>query len=523
MTKGKSPQPNIVFIMADQLAAKFVGAYGSGVDSTPQLDLLAARGMRFDRSYCSATVCGPARASILTGRRPSFHGVVINNLTVPEDMPTYPKVLKSKGYRIGGFGKFHHTPMHMPLPKDLSQYGFDESVPSEDPKDGPYMEWIASQHPEWMDTALAMYWPRLYDAPEFAGRQKKARERILDPRKNASRWNQMYSSPLPKEMHQTSFITDRALDFMRDHAAQHAEQPFFCLISYVDPHDPYDPPAPYDKMFNPADMPEAIPASWSEEKDPALAYSQNFSGFRTIASDANAIAELRALYHGSLKFMDDQIGRVISYLDQVGLSENTIIVFTSDHGEMLGDHALITKGVKFYDAGIRIPLIISGPGIDAGVSLALTCSLDLFPSFCGWAGIDKKPPLEGKSLEPLCRGRDQSIPWEEVTVEGPYRQKYDVYAPSSRGIITNDQWRLTVYDDQSRGEMFNLNDDPDENRNLYDDPKFLSEKCKLMERMVKAYMRGCAVQQYRNLPVRNGSRCYIENTNKGFDDSVFQG
>ncbi|HBE04223.1 MAG TPA: hypothetical protein DC049_17365, partial [Spirochaetia bacterium] len=171
-------------------------------------------------------MCGPNRASILTGRSASFHGVVVNNLEVSGDLPTWPELLQKAGYRTGGFGKFHHTAMQLPLPAEFSHFGYDESVPTEDPKDGAYLEWIKNEHPEWYETALAMIWPRPYHSEEFKKQARAAYDKILKTRRDASEWQTMYPSPLPKELHQTAYITDLSIDFIRRHKKNHAASPF---------------------------------------------------------------------------------------------------------------------------------------------------------------------------------------------------------------------------------------------------------------------------------------------------------
>ncbi|MCL5270340.1 MAG: sulfatase-like hydrolase/transferase [bacterium] len=209
---GKSPsrRPNIVFIMADQLGARFLGCYGSGVDSTPTLDGLAAEGLRFDRFYATAPVCAPNRATILTGRSPEIHGVVTNNVALQSDNPTYAHELRGQGYRTGVFGKIHQTPMHWAPPSSLDFLGFDEAIISEDPRWSPYIDWVKANHPEHYAAALATtnshsgsvqaYTPM--DAqqgatPEQQRLKREAFERLLAPRKAASAWDRMYVSPVP--------------------------------------------------------------------------------------------------------------------------------------------------------------------------------------------------------------------------------------------------------------------------------------------------------------------------------------
>lgn len=561
-------QPNIVFVMADQLGAASIGAYGSGVESTPTLDRLAAFGTRFTRCYSSVAVCAPNRASILTGRSPVAHGLTANNLELDMRTPTYAQVLGAAGYRLGGFGKFHQTSLALPLPPTMEFLGFDESVPTEDSRLGPWLDWVARVHPDWFETALATCWPMPYLSESDRIAWQRAYERHLEPLKKASAWPLMYPSPLPEEVQQTTWITDLGLDFMSRHLADHPDKPFFCHLSYVDPHDPYEPPAPYDTMFAPAEMPTPLPADWTDRSPPALVKKRAFAGFDKIAGDADAVATLRSYYHGSLRFIDDQISRLVDFLRASGEWENTIVVFTSDHGELLGDHQLITKGVAHYDSGVRCPLIVAGGAIESGrvggirsgenrgvdggakgegTNSRLVCSLDFFPTFCDWAGITHRPPLEGRSFADLrlatehgvheegsgLREGGYAVPtgkreavedleskwsgrsvvprddgWPEITVESDHCP--DVHQ-SVRSIISDDGWRLTLFDGDDYAEMFDLVADPNEAHNLFFDQRHVDRKLELLQRHARAYQRQAQTPQYANLPRAGGRRHYLVN------------
>lgn len=505
--------------MADQLPAGFIGCYGSQVNSTPTLDKLAGSGIRFNRCYATATVCAPNRASILTGRSPVIHGVVANNLELTTDNPTYTQVLQSKGYRTGGFGKFHHTSMGLPHPENFKYLGFDETVISEDPKWGDYLEWVKKKSPEHYEEALSMCWPLPFVDEGLKKENAEARTKFLETRIRQSEWELMYSSPLPKELHQTTFITDKAIDFISDSISDSPDKPFFCFVSYVDPHDPYDPPAPYDTMFSHDDMTDPLPVSWKEHGNKLLENSQKFWNFDAIADDISAIKKLRALYHGSIRFVDDQIARIIDFVNKNNIAKDTIIIFTTDHGDMMGDHGLITKGEKFFDKGIRCPLIVAGKDVKPGISERLVCSLDFFPSFCDWADIPKtnRPPLEGKTFVPECHGKACNDAWPEVTIEAPYQEGGNPI----RSIITDDNWRFTIFDIDNTGEMFDLNNDPNEQQNLFYNQDFIEKKLELYERLTRAFMRKHLVPQYRNLSEING-RKYVMDNSWQFHDNIFQ-
>ena len=503
-------QPNILFIMADQLAASFIGCYGSGVDSTPTLDRLAAHGRKYTRLYAHVPVCAPNRASILTGVSSELHGVVTNNLTLPPGLPTYPRVLRAAGYRTGGFGKFHHHPMQAPLPESMAAYGYDESVITEDTKLGPWLDWVEREHPEHYEAALGMSWGMPYitaygpDRRDLSREHRAAAIKHREARQQASAFEHMHSSPCPKEIHQTTWITDRGLDFMRRHLDGRPDgQPFFCFVSYVDPHDPYDPPAPYDTMFNPDDMPDPIPMSGDGYRSPILDACRKDYGLDRIIHRPDVLRQLRAMYHGSIRFIDDQIARMVAFLKERGELDNTIIVFATDHGDMMGDHGFIAKGSFHYDACVRCPLIVAGPGVAPGVDERLVSSLDFFPTFCDWADVAARPPVEGVSFAAETPGRDV------VTIQGLGVPA----AANARSIVTEDGWRLTVLEDGS-GQLFNLRADPSEQRDLYRDPAWTEKKIALLEQHAIAFMKPLKLHRYGNLTVKDGQRC---ETGLGFD------
>ena len=313
----------------------------------------------------------------------------------------------------------------------------------------------------------------------------------------------MYTSPLPPEAHDTTYITNLGLDFMERHLDASPEQPFLCHVSYVDPHDPYDPPKPYASMYDPWGMRDPAPAEWRDSNPiPELEAERNWAGADALyGKESESILKLRALYHGSLRFMDDQIGRIVEFVNGRGIADDTRIIFTTDHGEMLGDHELMAKGIKHYDMGIRCPLIVSGASTVQGDTDRLTCTLDFFPTFCDLAGIpaDQRPPLEGRSFAQVCDGKPDPNPWPAVSVA----------FGSAQSVITNDSWRLTRFLESGRMQMFNLAKDQREQQNLADDPAFAERKTKLLERLVDVMTLPQQVMNYRNLPVLDGQKIPI--------------
>ena len=489
------PAPNIVFIQADQLAARALRCYGGAVDSSPTLDRLAAEGMRFDRAYASFPICLPNRATMLTGRSPGVHGQIGGRTKLHADNPTYAHVLGRAGYRVGGFGKFHREGTSAPHPRVLDDLGFDEFSIVEDDKRGPYLEWIRSEHPDYYELALGRLGKcKGHLTPEQEALRERARERVFRPLFDRMHYVHMFPSPFPAEVHDSTYITDLGLDFMRRHLAAREGTPFLCQVSYVDPHDPYDPPEPYSGMYSPEDMPEPPAAEWMEQ-GPFCLDELNPLNCNVIREQNPAIfRQAAALYHGSVRFMDDQIARIIRFLEENGLAQNTIVLFTTDHGDMMGDHGFMAKGVIHYDGSIRSPLIAWGAGIEAGDTDRLTSALDVFPSICDFAGVprDQLPPLEGKSFAPGARGEGDGEEWDEIAVQSIGIQT----------VVTDDGWRLTRYLDHDQGQMFNLRDDPDEQHNLHEAPEWAAKRRELLERMVAVGVRPYSIPRYRNLARR---------------------
>lgn len=491
-------QKNIVVIMADQLGAAMLGCYGSGVDSTPFLDSLAAQGVLFDRCYATSPVCAPNRACMFTGRSVGVHGIHVNNFCLSNDLPTYAHVLRRKGYRTGIYGKIHQTPMQVEVPEDVGFLGFDEGIITDDIKWGPYQEYIKEHFSEEYEKVLATCWSYgNRDLPETEKElYRDSQKKYLLERKENSPYGQVYTSPVPAGLTDTAFIADCGISFIK--RQKNSGKPFFCEISFVDPHDPYDPPQPYDDMFKPEDMKDPIAKEWSDEDFPTLKRSTRYIGFEKVRHDKEVIKLMRAHYHGSLKLLDDNIRRIVESIKENGTWDDTVIFFTTDHGDMMGDHGLIAKGAPHYDLSIRCPLIIAGGGVKQHLSNRLTCTLDFFPTICELAGADKKdiPPIEGKSFCGELYGASDSKTHSDIKVGFGHAQS----------LITDDGFRLTVYSSEDKCQMFDLHNDPTELHDLYYEDEYSTKRAELLERLVRKATEIERVKNYKTMPVIGNRR-----------------
>lgn len=451
---------NIIFIQADQLAAGSLNCYGGGVESSPTLDSLSEQGTRFDRVYAINPVCAPNRANMLTSRSYQVHGVNTNNVPLKEGALTFAGALRENGYVTGGFGKFHQRDMKDATPADPRYLGFDEGVIAEDTKWGPWLDWVRNTGSEKLyELALGSTWQhnnRIIPQTLLDFTQKSRTDNYYTPIKSKSFWGQVYQSPMDANYTDEVFTTDKALEFLDKYKDD--DKPFMMTVSYVGPHDPYDPPAPYATMFDYQDMPDPIPNKWEEEGITYLAANQEWLNFKSIKDDVDSIKKMRAHYHGKIRLIDDQIKRLVEYLKSNDLWNDTVIVFTADHGDMMGDHELIAKWIPHYDKSIRVPLIVAGGGVEKGVVDNIISSLDFFPSFLDIAGISRQgyPSLEGKSFEGYLYGKQVTDIWEQILIDS-----HDV-----ESLITKEGMRFTKCISTEEIQIFDMKNDPQEINNL---------------------------------------------------------
>ncbi len=497
--------PNVVCIITDQQRADHLGCAGNPLLRTPHIDSLAHDGVRFSRAYVNCPLCEPSRATLFTGRTPRGHGVRTNGIPLDSNIPTLTQALVDVGYRTHAVGK-----VHLRIFQPVTGMPADQLDPAEHPENqalwmsgrvdrlpqpyyglqtadyigghgayifGDYLNWLMREHPSAV--------PLL----------QKDRSRL--PVTGA---DQSWKSALPVELHSTTWVADRAIDFLNSHADRNKAEPFFLWCSIPDPHHPYCPPAPYDSLYDPADV--TMPARRDGELDDLAPFFREIyerdlqlSGRAqaTRISDAH-LREIIAHTYGMISLIDDQVGRILHTLDALGLSGDTIVLFMSDHGDMMGDHWLLNKGPFHFEGLLRVPLIMRYPGhfpagrvVDAPVSL-----LDYVPTLLDLCGATLPegavPPvaeaprmlsaLPGQSLAPLLRGETDTRK-RAVLVENDE----DYLGLRLRTLITADH-KLTIYADQPFGELFDLRNDPDELHNHFHDPAFREIRASLTAQLL---------------------------------------
>jgi arylsulfatase len=466
---------NILFITCDQLRRDTLGCYGDPIVQTPHIDALAEGGVRFTQTYTAYPVCGPNRGSLVTGRYPTVHGLTHNGVILPQREMTMMEALRRRGYATYGVGKTHFGPQWRfppdggplvdptpdlavnPQPEgwELPWYGFERVLITEDHKIGPYEDYLNCHgYSIWDD-------PHSFSYPQ----------------------HQCVRSAYPVEHHQTTWIGDRAVEFLEQHPP---EQPFFLWASFVHPHHPFTPPAPYDTMYDPADMPAPRWLAGEAESWPEAYRRKHYArrqgvlgGHEDIGMDAISDDEwrrVRAFYYGMITLIDVQVGRLMETLRRQGMLEETVIVFTSDHGEMLGDHHLVFKGTTF-DEVTGVPLIVTRPGeAQAGAQRdLLTNSIDIMPTILDAVGVPIPAGVQGVSLLPALD--DATLTVRDATLIENVGVR--------RSVRTHDAL-LTWHGYGQLGELYDLRRDPHCHVNLWDDPALSTTalKAQMLDRLI---------------------------------------
>jgi len=474
---------NILFITSDQQRADCYGFEGRRV-KTPHLDAMAAAGARFKSCITPNLVCQPARASILTGLLPMTHGVSDNGIDLlPETGERgFAGTLSAHGHKTALIGKAHFATSHTFRPTGtpecrISSAGFGRDWY------GPYMgfdhvELMLEGHNSFppMKPPLGMHYERWYHADGNGDARTLLYQTQLPPLTDA---HETFNSALPVAWHNSTWIGDRSIDFLREHR----ERPFCLWASFPDPHHPFDAPEPWCRLHDPDDVdlprhPELdldIRPWWhraSLEGKPKMedaklrAFRERSS--RTPRQTSEQMRRLTANYYGMISLIDHQVGRLRIAVRDLGLEENTLIVYSSDHGDWLGDHGLLLKGPMAYEGLLRVALLFEGPGVPAGKVIADPVStVDLAQTFCDYAGTTLSEGVHSRSLRRLVETdadrRDFAL------AEWDLRASRCGVDLDLRTVRTRDK-KLTLERNSGVGELYDLKEDPDEMVNLFGSP-----------------------------------------------------
>jgi len=486
---------NILFIMCDQLRWDYLSCYGHPRLVTPNIDGLAAKGVRFTRAYVQSPVCGASRMSFYTGRYVSSHGASWNGVPLKVGEMTLGDYLRPLGVRTALVGK-----THMRADRDgLERLGIDPNsiigVRVAECGFDPYErdDGLHGLGPEGRYDPLVPRYNRWLNDKGYAGDNPWhdwANAADGDGNRLASGWAMRHArkpARVKEEDSETPYMTGRAMEFM----AETGDAPWCLHLSYIKPHWPYIAPAPYNSVFGPADVLPAV-RSEAERADPHPIYRE-FMGLRV--SGAFARDEVREavipVYMGLIKQIDDQLGRLFRFMEEQGLFDNTLIVFTSDHGDYLGDHWLGEKDL-FHEPSVKVPLIVYDPSRRADAARGTACdalveTIDLIPTFLEAVGADpaeQSHRLEGRSLVPLLDGAAPPS-WRRFAISEydyallPVAAKLGIEPRDARLFMVADQRWKYIHAPPFRPMLYDLATDPSELRDLGADPACEGERARL--------------------------------------------
>lgn len=501
-------RPNFLFIITDQHRADYLGCAGHPIVKTPNIDAIAATGTRFTRFHVATPVCMPNRASLLTGRFPSTHGLRQNGEFLSYRANTFADVLAASGYATATIGKSHIQPM-LPYPAErrvdaaalgliaeawkddgedydhelperyagtdrypirLPYYGYQhvEMVGNHgDHCTGHYDQWLRSRAPQadaWRDRANQL--PHNYTCP------------------------QAWRTPVPEELYPTSYIREKSIVYLDGLAG--SDDPFFLFVSFPDPHHPFTPPGRYWSMYDPADFEAPLP--WDAHRNPTppmrwlrerfLEGERQALTQEAFMAAPDEIREAMALSCGMITMVDDAVGAIVGKLREIGRYDDTVVVFNADHGDYLGDFGMMLKGALPFRSIMRVPFIWSDPEARAArVSNALTSTVDLAPTIIERAGLKPYWGIQGKSLMRNVAGSDElRTRLLAEHQDNVARLGFSRFA-MLRTLFT-DQWRLTVYRGEEWGELYDIQNDPEETRNLWDSPDHAQIRAALCDQLI---------------------------------------
>ncbi|MEX2381968.1 MAG: sulfatase-like hydrolase/transferase [Opitutales bacterium] len=495
-----SRRPNILFITADQHRGDCFGFEGRAV-KTPHLDQLAAEGVVFSACITPNPICQPARASILTGLLPRTHGVSDNGIDLDPELGArgFAGSLSAGGYNTALIGKAHFATSHTFEATGTPECR--ESMPDYDESwNGPYMgfdyvELVVEGHNCHLPLSPpnGQHYERWFFADGRGDEKNALYEANVGPDTKGA--PQTWHSGLPVVWHNSTWVGDRTIAYLNERVDD--EEPFCVWASFPDPHHPFDCPVPWSLLHRPedVDLPQhrtldldrrpwwhrAALEGKPQIREDLAEFREKFS--RTPEVSDEQLREVIANYYGMVSLIDHNVGRILAELNRLGLDENTIVIYSADHGDWLGDHGLLLKGPMPYDGLLRVGCIIKGPNVPVGKRVEEPVSaLDLAATMLDFANVEPLMPMHSESLKPLIES-DTAVR-EFAFCEWDLRPSRTGHDLQLRTVRTKAH-KLTVELISGVGELYDLVNDPDEMNNVFEDPAYQEVRSRL-EAMIAA-------------------------------------
>tara|TARA_B100001250_G_scaffold178412_1_gene153328 strand:- start:256 stop:1656 length:1401 start_codon:yes stop_codon:yes gene_type:complete len=446
----------VLWICTDQQRHDTIRSLGNPHINTPCIDSLVGEGVAFTQAYAQSPVCTPSRAAFMTGRYPRTTKCRQNGQALPPNEKLVSRLFADDGYTCGLAGKLHLATCANGVAEARIDDGYS------------VFHWSHHPQPDWPENAYTQW---LYT--------------------KGTSWEEVYGGAstdyikhgVPEEYNQTTWCADSAIEFIHEQNGA----PWFFSYNCFAPHHPFDPPEEFLARYNPDDMP--LPKARPDELETKTTYQQldgKFShndpeGYDITKMTDRDKREVTAAYYAMVELIDKQVGRMVAALEETGQLENTIVIFMSDHGEMLGDHGLFLKGPHFYDEAVRVPLIISWKDRFAA-DLRADCLMELIditPTLLEAAEIDVPKTIQGRSLMPILLSQREAGHHRDYVFSEYYNAWTHKHSYGS--MLRTREEKIVVYHGTDQGELYDLKNDPDEFENLWNSPEHTKGKLRLMK------------------------------------------
>lgn len=490
---------NVIFIITDAQRADHLGCAGNPYVKTPNINNLAREGVRFSNYYCTNPICMPNRATLLTGLYPNVHGVRSNGMNLNENLPTITKVMQKRGWHTAAIGKIHHQFWLGPYKhrtksaESLISWAVDKGKSDPVGKNFPLPYYgydevelvsgngtvCAGHYTEWLEEK----------APKIANEMKKRVQ-------NYDNLFSLYCDPIPGELYSTTYVQERTINFLNRYArGDYGEKPFYLHCSFPDPHYPLFPPSKYQDMYRPEDI--ELPVNFHDTQN---LYNHQYLGphlrnppFKKAflrESTEDEVRKITALTYAAISYVDYSVGKILTTLKNLGYSENTMVIFTSDHGDLMGDHGLLFKGPCPFNGVLKIPLIWKVPGLtNSCVSSSLVSTIDLPKTILKILDLKERhypPGMQGFDVSQILENPNQNVR-DSILIEndeevGPLESRL-------RHLITED-YKLTIYEgSENFGDIYNRKNDPLELNNLWSNSNFRDIRFKLVNKLLQENLK----------------------------------
>ena len=449
-------RPNILWICTDQQRYDTIRALGNPHINTPCIDNLVGEGVSFTQAYAQSPVCTPSRAAFLTGRYPRTTKCRQNGQAMPPNEKLISRLFADAGYTCGLAGKLHLATCANGVVETRIDDGYE------------VFHWSHHPQPDWPENAYTQW---LHS--------------------KGTSWEELYSGAstdyikhgVPEEFNQTTWCAEKTIEFIREQKGE----PWFFSYNCFAPHHPFDPPAEFLARYNPVDMP--LPKTKTGELENKTTYQRLDGQFAHNDPNAYDMAkmtnrdrqEITAAYYAMVELIDKQVGRMVSALEETGQLENTIVIFMSDHGEMLGDHGFYLKGPHFYDEAVRVPLVFSWKD-RFQTDLRADCLMELIdiaPTLLEAAGLEIPEYIQGRTLLPILLGRAPAGQHRDYVFSEYYNAWTHKHSYGS--MLRTREEKVVVYHGTDQGELYDLKSDPDEFENLWSDASHVERKMRMMK------------------------------------------